>query len=225
MKWHSVIIDTNCPFWNVPLWSPGSSHESSDPTHLIPKIMPGWHAQAGIQTHSVSSVRQQTGTNIHECVWERKLFWVSLCIAAGSGALKLLNDRTRPSLSGRRWAMHACHLYTAVSFIWSSSLSLVAPHPNMCHPTLPSLHLAACPFATAAAFTDKDQSDHQFTDKHTKHINTASLCSLAALYPACNAWTDMVFEVGVVWGAFSLSAPNAQWETGCRCSVAGVNCC
>lgn len=61
--------------------------------------------------------------------------------------------------------MHACHLYTAVSFIWSSSLSLVAPHPNMCHPIFPSLHLAACPFATAAAFTDKDQSDHQFTDK------------------------------------------------------------
>lgn len=64
------------------------------------------------------------------CVCERKLFWVSLCIAAGSGALKLLNDRTRPSLSGRRWAMHACHLYTAVSFIWSSSLSLVAPPPQ-----------------------------------------------------------------------------------------------
>jgi len=62
----------------------------------------------------------------------------------------------------------------------------------------PQSPLAACPFATAAAFTDKDQRDHQFTDKHAKHINTTSLCSLAALYPACNAWTDMVFEVGVV---------------------------
>lgn len=87
------------------------------------------------------------------CVCEKELVWVSLCVAAGSGALKLLNDRTRPSLSGRRWAMHACHLYTAVSFIWSSSLSLVAPppsFPNLCHPIPPQPSPSRLPFCNCS---------------------------------------------------------------------------
>ncbi len=129
--------------------------------------------------------------------------------------------------------MHACHLYTAGFFhLFLLRLSCSPPHPNLCNPTRPPrLHLAVCPFATAAAFTDKDQSDHQFTDKQSKHINTTSLCVPGCLVPSMQR---MDRYEGLRWGLFeelfSPSAPNALAQLSVRNRmqvplVAGVNCC
>lgn len=149
MKWHPVIQNkligliqtvhfemSFCDHQVFPT-SPLTHHTCSPKSCQVDMLRQAY--KHTVSQCSLSSMRQQTGTGVHECVCvcERKSLFEFLCALRLALVLWSCSMTAQGRLSvggGER-----CTLVICIQLFLSSGPppSLVAPHPNMCHPIFP----------------------------------------------------------------------------------------